>query len=455
MVKKFAVIMLFICLFPALAMAEYDYINISNPFLFKIPVAVPVFKAMTETPAAEKAEGAPAEKEGPESVASTISVEAADLLAETLAFTRYFDIINRAAFLERPSETGITLKALNCKNWRDIGAEFIVTGGVSLKDGILSMELRLIDVFKELMMIGKKYKGKPGDQRTMVRRFCSEIMKRFTGGPGIFESKIAFVSNGSGHKEIYICDFDGHNPRRITHDNSINLSPAWSSDGNWLAYTSYREGHPDLYIKHLTENRGVVFSRDGINISPAWKPETFSLAATLSFSGDQEIYLLTGSGKIIKQLTRSWGIDVSPSFSPDGERIAFVSNRAGSPQIYIKDIASGAIQRLTFEGGYNTTPEWAPQKNRIAYCAMETGEFNIKVIDVETKEIVSLTGGQGDNESPSWAPDGSLIAFSSTRAGGVPKIYVMSAAGTDQRRLLDLPGEQTCPGWSPAVAAGQ
>ncbi|MDY6905198.1 MAG: Tol-Pal system beta propeller repeat protein TolB [Thermodesulfobacteriota bacterium] len=453
-VRIIAALVFLICLLPGVSTAGYDYINISNPFLFKIPVAVPVFKAMTHTPA-PNVQASTNGDTGPASLESAIARDAADLLAGTLVFTRYFEIIDRAAFIEEPAEKGITLEEVNCKNWRDIEAEFLITGGVSLRNDVMSLELRLIDVFKERMLIGKKYKGRASDQRTMVRRFCSEIMKRFTGGPGIFESRIAFVSTGTGHKEIYTCDFDGYNPQQLTHDNSINLSPAWSADGRWLAYTSYRKGHPDLYIKHLTENRGVVFSRDGVNISPAWKPDAFSLAATLSFSGDQEIYLLTGTGKILKQLTRSWGIDVSPTFAPDGERIAFVSNRSGSPQIYIQDIASGATQRLTFEGGYNTTPDWAPKKNRIAYCAMEAGEFNIKVIDIETKEIVGLTGGQGDNESPSWSPDGSLIAFSSTREGGVPKIFVMSAAGTDQKRLLNLPGKQTCPRWSPSVAAGE
>ena len=79
---------------------------------------------------------------------------------------------------------------------------------------------------------------------------------------------------------------------------------------------------------------------------------------------------------------------------------------------------------------------------------MEQGEINIYVIDITSKEPVRLTEGQGSNEAPSWSPDGSMIVFSSNREGP-SRIYVMTAYGTDQRRLLVLPGEQSNPRWSP------
>ena len=420
------------------ASADYDTITISNPFLRKIPLAVPEFKSFAGTSEEEK-----------------LGREAAGLLSATLEFTCYFNIIDKAAFLEQPKETGIGMSDIHLKNWSDIGAEFLVTGGVTLNRDIVVLELRLIDVFKQRMLIGKRYKGQTGDLRKIVRRFCSEVMEQFTGQRGIFESSIAFVSNGTGNKEIWACEFDGYNPRQITDNDVIDLSPAWSSDGQWLAYTSYRKGKPDLYIQHLTDNRGVVVDQPGTNISPAWRSDRFELAASLSFSGDQEIYLLTGKGKIIRQLTKSWDIDVSPTFSPDGDRMAFVSKRGGTPQLYVMDLASGYTQRLTFEGRYNTTPEWSPVEDKIAYSAMEDGCFEIKVVDVGTKKCVQLTEKNGDNESPTWSPDGSLIAFSSTREGGQARIYVMTVAGTDQKRLLTLPGEQTTPEWSRGQTAGK
>jgi TolB protein len=412
--------------------AGYDYIDITQPFIRKIPIAIPLFNKVSTVDATEQ-----------------LSRTASDLLSETLEFTGYFKILDRDAFLV-DMQTEISFANVNFHNWTSIGAELLVTGGVLIQDDRVEMEFRLYDTFKEKLLVGKRYKGLIKDQRKIVRRFCSEIIFILTGDKGIFNSEIAFVSTSSGNKEIYICEFDGYNPRQVTHTRNITLSPAWSSDGKWLAYTSYAKGKPDLYIKHLREKRGAVIAKKGINITPAWVPNKFALAATLSFSGDPEIYLLTGTGKVINRLTKRRGIDLSPSWSPDGKHMAFVSKRSGTPQLYIKNIASGQVRRLTFQGRYNTQPSWSPKGDRIAYAGMESGRNNIFVIGIDGQGPVQLTHDEGDNESPSWSPDGSLIAFSSTRLGP-PRIYVMTAYGTDQRRLLAIQGEQTTPEWSPRM----
>ncbi len=412
------------------ARADYDYIDITNPFLRKIPMAVPVFKPVA---------GHPAERQ--------TAAQAADQLAGALEFTGYFKILDRGAFLVKSETMGIIAPNINFQDWTAIGAELLVTGGLSLKGQYLEMELRLFDTFKSQLLIGKRYKGLVADQRRMIHRFCGEVIFALTGSHGIFDSRIAFVSNGPGNKEIFTADFDGHAPQQLTHNKAITLSPDWSSDGRWMAYTSYRQGKPDLFIRNLVQRRGSVVDRPGLNATPAWRPDKFELAATLSFSGDPEIYLLTGEGKIIKRLTASKGIDISPAWSPDGRKLAFVSNRSGSPQIHVQDVASGREERLTFEGRYNTTPSWSPTGDRIAYSSAEDGGFNIYVIDLGTRKRLQLTRNTGNNESPSWSPDGSLVVFSSNREGPY-RIYVMTGYGTDQRRLLTLPGEQTNPKWS-------
>ncbi len=421
---------MFLVLFAYQASA-YDRITISDPALRKIPLGVNIFRV------------SPRDK--------TLALKAPDIISSYLGFTGYFKILDRGLFLTDPDNPETDASTINFKNWMTIGAELLITGNIIKNGNIIEMELRLFDPFKGELLVGKMYKGWQKDMERMLRKFCSEVIYHLTGDRGIFDSKIAFISNGSGHKEIYVCDFNGTNIIRITHNKSINLSPAWSWDGKWLAYTSYAKGRPDLYIKNLKENRGIVFSKRGINTTPAWMPGQFKLAATLSFTGDQDIYLLTGNGKIIKQLTRKYGIDTSPSWAPDGRRIAFVSARSGNPQIYIKDVGSGRVERLTFEGKYNTQPAWSPLGNKIAYSSIERGEINIHIIDLKTRRPLRLTYNSGKNESPSWSPDGSLIVFSSTREGGIAGIYVMTGFGIDQRRLLKMPGEQTCPAWSPAM----
>jgi TolB protein len=412
--------------------ADTTFIDISNPFLRKIPLAVPLFKNISAT--------------GP---AEALAASSADMMAEALTFTGLFKLVDRGAFLEDPRVTGLVGPQIGFRNWTAVGADLLITGGLSLSGDLMEMELRLFDTFKEKLLVGKKYKGFQRDQRRMVLRFCSEVIFQLTGNRGVFDSKIAFISNGSGSKEIYTCNFDGSNIKRFTHHKSITLFPAWSSDGEWMAYTSYAKGKPDLYLRNILNSKTTIVAKDGIQITPAWVPGRFELAATMSFGGDQEIYLLTGTGKIIKRLTKSRGIDVAPSWAPDGKRFAFVSRRSGTPQIYVQDVSSGRVRRITYEGRYNTQPSWSPKGDKLAYSGIQEGRINIYVTDLDGNTPMQLTDGSGDNEAPCWSPDGSLIAFSSTREGP-SRIFVMTAFGTDQRRLLRLPGEQTSPRWSPS-----
>lgn len=409
---------------------QYEYIDISNPFLRKIPLAVPVFKNVTGT--AEEIQ---------------LSKASSDLLAASLDFTGYFKILDPQAFLFDPTKDGVMTPQINFANWTVLGAELLITGLFEVSDGKITVELRLFDTFKARRILGKKYAGRVADQRKIIHRFCREVIQYLAGHPGPFASKIAFVSTGTGNKEIYNCEFDGYSPQQLTRNHSISLFPAWSSDGRYLAYTSYKGGKPDLYIRNLAEMQETSVAQKGINITPAWVPGKFELAATLSFSGDQEIYLLTGEGKIIKRLTNMPGSDVSPTWSPDGKKMAFVSNRSGDPQIYIMDLVTEKTRRLTFEGNYNTQPSWSPRGDKLAYASFIDGRHNICVIDVAGSEPLQLTHESGDNESPSWSPDGNLLVFSSNREGPF-RLYVMTAFGTDQRRLLKMNGEQTNPKWS-------
>ncbi len=418
------------------AVDEYYEIH---PFLKKIPLAIPDFKPLE-----------------PGDTTAETARQARDLTAETLDFTSYFKLIDPAAFLEDPKTSGLTKRSINFRNWTIIGAELLITGGVSQSGDAVEMELRLLDTVKGDAVIGKRYRGRHADLRKIVRKFCSEVILYLTGDQGYFNSEIAFITTGTGNKEIFIAEFDGRNPVQFTRTKDITLSPAWSPKGDWIAYTAYPKNKPNLYIKHRRQQRGYEIANKGLNITPAWRPtrsggsslDQKHLAATLSFTGDQEIYLLTGKGKIIKRLTKSWGSDVSPTWSPDGKRIAFVSNRAGNPQIYVKDLESGRVDRFTYQGRYNTQPSWSPKGDRITYSSMQGGRNDIFVAGFDGRPPTQLTREAGNNESPSWSPDGSMIVFSSTREGRA-RIYVMTAFGTDQRKLLTLPGEQTNPQWSP------
>jgi TolB protein len=412
---------------------EVDYINISNPFLNKTPIAIPEFKAFNGHDA-EVLDGKNAEK----------------ILKKALDFTGYLKVLNPLAFLASPAQTGIQLGQINFRDWTGIGADLLITGGIEEKGGQVTLKLRLFDTFNSTLLVGKIYTGGSSQIRRMIHLFCSEISYKLTGARGVFNSKISFVSTVAGKKEIFVCEFDGYNPKQITHHKSISLSPSWSFDGKWLAYVSYAKGKPDIYIKNLKEKRGAIVNNKGSNLSPEWMPGQLELAAALSFSGNQEIYLLTKKGEITKRITKSWGVNVSPSFSPDARQVAFTSNRGGTPQIYIKDIDTGDVRRITFKGRYNTSAAWSPDGKKLVYVGIEKAKVNLFVIDLSSVGAmpVQLTMDQGDNEDPSWSPDGSLIVFTSNREGRISRLFVMTSAGTDQRRLVTLAGKQSQPCWS-------
>ncbi len=423
----------FVAVLPAAAQESYQYIDIRNPFLRKIPLAVPLFKNLSGS--AREAE---------------LSNRAVDSMAGSLDFTGFFKIMDRSAFLFDPQKSGVAATDIQFQNWTVIGAELLITGLFEQSGDTIQMELRLFDTFKARQVIGKRYSGQAAELRTMVLRFCSEVIYYLTGNKGIFNSRIAFVSTGSGKKEIYTSEFDGHAPSRVTYNDSITLFPAWSHDGEHLAYTSYKGGKPDIYIRTLSSKKESVVALNGINITPSWVPGRFELAATLSFGGSQEIYLLTGAGKVIKKLSSGRGTNLSPSFSPDGSKLAFVSDRTGSPQIYVLDLASGSETRLTFEGRYNTQPAWSPRGDKIAYTSQINGFQQVCVIGADGQNPMQLTRESGSSESPSWSPDGTLLVFGTNREGP-SRLYVMTAFGTEQRRLLLLNGEQSNPKWSAGV----
>lgn len=404
------------------------FIDVNNPFINRIPISVPGFIPV----------------ENNESTAEIVK-NGNEYLKYLLNFTSYFEISNEN--LELKDVVG---SRINFDDFKKSGSELLISTGVYYNDSLLEMELRLFDVVKGELITGKRYKGRIKDYQKMLRRFASEIMGTLFNNNGLFESKIAFVSDDSGFKEIHTCDFDGSNIHKLTEDKSIAISPSWSYDNGWIAYTSYKRKIPEIFVKSLTNKPGYIISHGRLNISPSWVPGKFCLAAGLKLYRDSDIFIVSGKGEILETAVKGWGIDVSPHFSPDGKQMVFVSSRTGSPQIYIKDFESDKIKRITYEGNYNTTPSWSPLGDCIAYVGT-TKEYgiNIYTLKPDGSDLKMITIDSGDNEDPSWSPDGSLLVFSSTRNSGHKKIFVMTRSGDDQRQLIgNMAGNQSEPAWS-------
>jgi TolB protein len=362
------------------------------------------------------------------------------IIRDALAFPALFTILAPQVTVQ--DNSGINYSALG-----SINAEVYVRGTVTTIAGNVTLDMKVYSIGAAKLLFSKTYSGKETQLRPVGHAFCADLVEHLTGRRSAFGSKIVFVSNKTGFKEIYQCDFDGKDVEQLTSSRSISLTPALSPDGKYLAYTDYSTGRPALYIRNQLDGKTVMASKSGISIDPAWR-NSRELATTLSFEGDQEIYLLKSDGALYRRLTRSNGIDLSPTFSPDGNKMAYVSERNGQPQIFIQDLLSGEARRLTFNGDYNTQPTWSPSGDKIAYTTCEnSGEFNIFTVGADGAGLRQLTAHAGQNESPSWSPDGEMIVFTSNR-DGKKRLYTMGATGRNQLALLQMSGEQMQAFWS-------
>ena len=312
----------------------------------------------------------------------------------------------------------------------------------------VSLEAKLFDVSTQGLIFYNRYLAEAKTLRSAVHRLSDDIIYYLTGERGIARTKIAFVSNKTGAKEIYVMDLDGGNRMLMTRNDSLNLTPRWSPDGKFLAYVSYRDGNPDLYLLDVTcGRRSKISSLPGLNISPAWAPDSKSIALVLSKDGITDVYLMHLDGTGLRQLTHGNAISVSPSWSSNGRQLAFVSDQGGSPQIYVMDAEGTNVRRLTFKGNYNTSPAWSPRGDKIAFVSRQNGLFEICVMNPDGGGLRVLTQGQGNNESPSWSPGGRYIVYSSTRQGK-SGIYIMREDGSGQKRVTPEDAEYFTPDWS-------
>ena len=382
-----------------------------------------------------------------------IGKEAKKILQKDLMLSGLFSLLPEQIFeeLERIERSS---SKVDYRSWRQVGAQWLIKTEYALteKGKGQVFTFRLYDAVSKRFLLGKRYKASRDLLRKTIHRFADEVVMQLTGKRGIAETRIAFLNQEKSGKEIYLIDFDGYNLRRLTHDNTVNLSPAWSPDAKWIIYTSYAARNPDLIMIDVNgEKKQTLHRLPGLNTAAAWSPDMQKIALVLSRDQNSEIYILR-SDRELKRLTRHFNIDTSPTWSPDGKKIAFTSDRSGTgaPQIYIMDALKGDnsnVTRISFGSTYNDNPAWSPNGDQIAYTSRVGRRFQISVYDLNTQESKVLTEGSESCEQPSWSPDGRFLIYRK-RENGRHNLFIQRLGGSEVRQLT-FSGNAHSPAWSP------
>jgi len=385
------------------------------------------------------------------------------VLFDDITYEKEFYMIPRDIMKTVPQPASAA--AVQLDRWREIGADGVIVGTVRRTGDGVVVEVRLIQVGSGELKLGKQYSGTlkslADGGRMYAHTFADELHQQTRNLRGIARTKLTFSSNRSGEtykgptqsrdvSNIYIVDYDGANERRVTLAKTLEISPVWSPDGQAIAYTSYRDSYPDIFVSYIYQGRlerPAKGSAQTKNYLPAWSPDGRMLAYTSALpDGNVEIFIMNADGTGKRRITNHPMGDVTPTWAPSGNQLAFVSDRTGSPQIYTVDLDGSRVTRVSRES-YCDRPTWsAPPLNQIAYTCRGGGGYQIMLYDVETGESKPISDGIGSNESPAFAPNGRHLAFVSDRTGR-QQIYTMHVDGTGLRQITRN-GTNKYPHWS-------
>lgn len=358
-----------------------------------------------------------------------------------------------------PSDPGA--RGLWLMGWAEppVTARYLVFGSLEVLSDRLVLNGYVYDANQEqasaAYVFGKRYYAALDERgaEEMAHDFSRDILQNLGLGIGLAGSRIYFVSDRAGNQEIFAMDYDGANVEQLTNYKNICMTPAVSPDGLKLAFTTFVEGTPKIYVHSLETGRRLTFYNQeaSLNTTPAFTPDGQSIIYASSITGRAQIYQADLDGRNLRRISYSRSIDVDPTVNPQtGASIAYVSDPQGTPQVYVMDMDGANSRRISGGGGDAVQPSWDPTGQRVTFSwtrGFEPGNYNVFILDVATQELVQLTHGAGRNESPYFAPSGTHVVFSSDRSGGT-QIWTVRADGSQPAKRLTTQGRNRMPIWA-------
>jgi TolB protein len=402
---------------------EEVFLKVTNPGLQRVVIAIPAFAAR---PGAD--------------------LQAAAVFSNTLKS----DIEGTAVMGVLSDENARLVEVdaakpdLTRQRWRSVGAQMLLEGSYAGAGSQLVVEVRLWELTSGEVAYSRRYQSPGNLAATMAHTLANELVKLFTGRPGPFLSRIAFISDRSGAKELWVMRWDGSDEQQVTNHRSIAMAPAWSPDGQLIAFTSFLHGSPELMLLKPTQGYlKTISSLPGVNSSACFSPDGAKIVFATGEAGSTNLHVVPVAGGAPEQLTSVRGIATQPAWSPNGRQIVFTATLSGSPQLYIIDAEGANMRRLTQDDQFADEAAWAPDGVRLAYTTKVDNLFRIAVLDLRTG-LRTVVAAPGSNESPCWSPDGTTLAFVSTRSG-TKQIYITDPSG--KPRQITTTGNNSQPSW--------
>ena len=430
MITMFRGLLLMLCCVASLAMAEEKNILVTSGADRAIPIAVVPFGWQGGT---------------------VLPEDLATVIGNDLRNTGMYEPIPRQNMISLPTSAAEIIY----RDWQAIGAQYVMVGSIVPNGARLQAQYALFNVATQQQVMAGTVGGTTDQLRDMAHYAADQAFEKLTGVKGAFSTKMLYVTAerfgvNNTRYTLQRSDYDGARGVTLLQSREPILSPRYAPDGRRIAYVSFEQRRPRIFIQHVdTGRREQITNFEGLNGAPAFSPDGSRLAFVLSKDGNPEIYVMDLGSRQLQRVTNHYAIDTEPFWGKDGKTLYFTSDRAGKPQIYKQSIFGGNAERVTFKGNYNANPKLSADEKTLVMIHRQDGFTNFKVAaqDLVTSRLRILSETSLD-DSPTVAPNGVMLIYA-TRQQGRGVLMLVSTNGRVRLPIPTAQGDVREPSWSP------
>lgn len=376
-----------------------------------------------------------------------------EIIGNDLRNSGYFEPIPRQNMISLPTQAAEVIY----RDWKVLGAQYVLVGSIVPAAGRLQVQFALFNVATEQQVFAGTVSGSTDQLRDMAHYVSDQAFEKLTGVKGAFSTRMLFVtaerfSVNNTRYTLQRSDYDGARAVTLLQSREPILSPRYAPDGRRIAYVSFEQKRPRIFIQHIdTGRREQITNFEGLNGAPAWSPEGNRLAFVLSKDGNPEIYVMDLGSRQLRRVTNHMAIDTEPFWGADGQTLYFTSDRAGKPQIYKANINGGEPQRVTFVGNYNANPKLSADEKTLVMIHRQDGFTNFKVAALDLTRAGAaprILSNTSLDDSPTVAPNGTMLIYA-TRQQGQGVLMLVSTNGRVRLPIPTVQGDIREPSWSP------